>query len=228
MQAFHALRLPWSTWSWLVLGWALLSGGLGVCAWVAGAGDFRVAPLNDLLDWQPALWPGQPWRAWSAGLVHWSAAHLGLNLLACAVLIAWGHAAALGPKQTLAWFMAWPLTHALLAFTPSLTHYGGLSGMLHAGVSIGAYALVWHGPRPRRWVGILVLLGLAIKLAIELPFWAQWPGFDPALKPHSWPPAQVLVGAPGYRVASDAHLSGALSGLVCAWLVGLFQGSRRR
>ena len=212
-----ALRLPVSAWTWLVLAWALLACAVGQDLWGDGADALRVSRWQALLDWQPALWPAQPWRAWSAGLVHWSATHLGLNLLACAALIAWGHAAALGRRQTLAWLLAWPLTHVLLVASPGLAHYGGLSGMLHAGVAIGAWALLRQGQGPCRWVGAVVLAGLVLKLVLELPPWTPWAGLVPGLPVD----AQPLVGAPGFRVASAAHWSGAISGLVCAVLLDL-------
>jgi len=228
MQALRALRLPWSAWSKMVLVWAFLSSTVAICAWIEVSRDFAPAPFLRLLDWQPDRWPTQPWRAWTAGLVHWSVAHLGLNILACAVLIAWGHAAALGRPQTLSWFLAWPLTHALLSLVPSLAHYGGLSGVLHAGVSIGAWTLIRQGVGPRRWVGAIVFIGLLLKLALELPDWNPWLTFESGL-PMSAPQLnQPLQGAPGYWVASVAHLSGAVSGLVCSWLIEVVQCLRRR
>jgi len=48
-----------------------------------------------------------------------------------------------------AWFVAWPLTHLLMAvpdsahLAQSLQHYGGLSGVLHAGVVVLGLALAW-------------------------------------------------------------------------------------
>ncbi len=202
------LRLLWgkrsllSSWTWLILAWALLSWGL----WLSqrNAGAWVQAPRMGLLDWQPGLWQSQPWRLWTAALVHWSGAHLLLNLLACAALVAWGNAVGVGARQTLAWLLAWPLAQLLLATTPSLPRYGGLSGLLHAGVAIGAWALVWQGPTRRRLVGAAVLVGLAIKLAFEVPLL----GRDV--------PALPLPDAPGFVVANYAHFTGTVAGLVCA------------
>ncbi len=194
-----------SSWTWLALAWVLLCTAL----WGSQtAPTLQQAPLFALMDWQPGLWQAQPWRLWTAALVHWSGAHLLLNLVGCGAVIAWGNAAALGARQTLAWMAAWPLTHVLLAASPSLHHYGGLSGVLHAGVAIGAWTLLRHGQGARRKVGALVQAGLLLKLVLEVPPLAQVLGWDAAQQP--------LVGAPGFTVAGYAHLAGTLAGLACA------------
>ena len=90
------------------------------------------------LDWQPALAYAQPWRAWSAAFVHWSARHLSANLGALLLVGALGAAAGCQGRATLAWALAWPTGHALLLLQPRLLHYGGLSGVLHAGVAVAA------------------------------------------------------------------------------------------
>lgn len=195
-----------SSWTWLVLAWALLSMVLWLSQRAEGA--LTQAPLFTQLDWQPSLWQTQPWRLWTAALVHWSGVHLLLNLLGCAALIAWGNAAGVGARQTWAWLLAWPLTQLLLATAPSLLRYGGLSGVLHAGVAIGAWALVWHCQGQRRMVGVLVLAGLALKLLFEEPLLAHWLGLNV--------PKLPLAGAPGFAVASYAHFAGTVAGLFCA------------
>ena len=205
-----------SSWTWLVLAWALLSTVL----WLSqqAALSLAQAPLFTQLDWQPSLWQTQPWRLWTAALVHWSGAHLLLNLLGCAALIAWGHAAALGRRHTLAWLLAWPLTTLLLASSPTLLRYGGLSGVLHAGVAIGAWGLLWHCQGQRRRVGVLVLAGLALKLLLEEPLLAQWLGLGLNV------PALPLAGAPGFAVAGYAHFTGTVAGLACAVALDLVLG----
>ena len=205
-----------SSWTWLVLIWALLSTALWLSQQAAGV--LAQAPLFALLDWQPGLWQTQPWRLWTAALVHWSGVHLLLNLLGCAALIAWGHAAALGRRHTLAWLLAWPLTTLLLAPSPTLLRYGGLSGVLHAGVAIGAWGLLWHCQGQRRRVGVLVLAGLALKLLFEEPLLAQWLGLGLNV------PALPLAGAPGFAVASYAHFTGTVAGLACALALDLVLG----
>src|SRR5207237_1103424 len=73
-----------------------------------------------------------------------------------------------------------------LLLQPQLLHYGGLSGVLHAGVSIVAIHLVWRGaPRERR-IGVAILGVLLAKVIVEAP-WAgplrHPPGWDIAVAP---------------------------------------------
>lgn len=208
-------RATLQTWAWsaLVLLWASLSIALwwtqnSIVSTLPGA---DVPGLWELLDWQPERWSVQPWRLWSAALVHWSGAHLTLNLVGCAGLLAWGKAAELGIQPSLAWLCAWPLTQLLLLNSFGLEHYGGLSGVLHAGVAIGAWSLVRAPSRARQWIGAAVLAGLLVKLMTEVPSMTPWLGLRTSPAP--------LPGAPGYTVAPYAHLSGVLAGLACAGLV---------
>lgn len=180
----------------------------GSRAWLALCALFAATALalwpapREALDWQPARALDAPWRSWSAAFVHWSPLHLGANLLGCVVVAAFGVAAHVTPRATIAWLIAWPLTHAALAMQPRLTSYGGLSGVLHAGVAIAAWHLLRHERGRRRAVGAAVMLGLAIKLALERPWIA---------------PTQVLPGW-DFPVAPIAHVSGAAAGLVCAFV----------
>lgn len=154
---------------------------------------------RDALDWQPARATAEPWRLWTAALVHLSALHLSANLLGCAVVAAFGIVAGVPREATWAWLSAWPITHAALVVQPQLLHYGGLSGLLHAGVAIAALYVASDGPRRHRGVGLAVLAGLALKLWLEQAWLGgarEVPGWD-------------------IRIAPFAHLTGALSGLVC-------------
>jgi rhomboid family GlyGly-CTERM serine protease len=153
-----------------------------------------------MLDWQPARAFDEPWRVWSAAFVHWTPWHLGANLLGCAVVAAFGVAARVPVRAAVAWLVAWPLSHAALALQPALTHYGGLSGVLHAGVAIAAWHLLRHDSGTRRAIGIAVMAGLAVKLLLEEPWGA---------------PTQQVAGW-DFAVAPLAHASGAIAGIVCA------------
>ena len=154
-------------------------------------------------DWQPGLFLSQPWRAWSAAAVHWSERHLLMNLGACAVVGWLGWRADAGLRASLAWALAWPLTQIGLLAQPGLLHYGGLSGVLHAGVAVLA-CLLWRERSGReRWLGAAFGAGLLLKILIEQP-WAgplrSVPGWDFALAP-------------------AAHASGAVAGVLCAGLL---------
>jgi len=187
-------------------GWAAFSALLALGA-LAG----WLAPRH-MLDWQPQLAFAQPWRWWSAAFVHWSGLHLGANLLGCAVLGLFGWAAQAPARLAWAWFAAWPLTHGALLSQPALTHYGGLSGVLHAGVAACALALAWRGNGPQRGVGAAVLAGLLLKILLEAP----WLG--PLRSVHGWDIA----------IAPLAHAGGALAGLLCAAVACSGRTVRRR
>jgi rhomboid family GlyGly-CTERM serine protease len=163
---------------------------------------FGLGHGSDSLDWQPSLSGSQPWRAWSAGLVHFSGLHLAANLAGCVLVAALGLAARVPTRCVVAWAIAWPALHLGLWVQPALTHYGGLSGVLHAGVAVVAMHLLWRASRSQRRIGALVLAGLAIKLLSEAP----WAGA--VSHPAGWDVA----------VAPGAHVSGVLAGLVCAGL----------
>jgi rhomboid family GlyGly-CTERM serine protease len=174
--------------------WAGLSVGLALGALALWSVS------RESLDWQPALAWSQPWRLWTAAFVHLSPLHLQANLLGCAVVAAFGIVARLPGRATWAWLAAWPLTHAALALQPSLLHYGGLSGLLHAGVAIAAWQLAWRAPRRSRLIGWAVFAGLVAKLVLE----RAWVG-----------PTQAVAGW-DFPVAPLAHLTGAVAGLLCA------------
>jgi rhomboid family GlyGly-CTERM serine protease len=193
-----SLRRPGRAWVAL----SLLLGAGALLGWWAPAAA---------LDWQPARAFTQPWRAWSAAFVHWSALHLGANLLGVALVAALGQAAALPARAALAWCLAWPLGHLGLLLEPALAHYGGLSGVLHAGVAVAGWWLVVAARGRPRAVGLAVLAGLALKLVLEDPFGA------PLARPAGWDIA----------IAPLAHATGALAGSLAAWgaLVGRRQSA---
>ena len=173
--------------------WAGCSLGLAL-----GAAVLWWAP-REALDWQPQSAQSQAWRLWTAAFVHWSPRHLQANLLGCAVVAAFGVAAGVSRAGVWAWLAAWPLTHAGLALAPQLQHYGGLSGVLHAGVAVAALNLAWQTTGRRRLIAGAVLAGLAVKLLLERP----WQG-----------PTQIVAGW-DIALVPLAHVTGAVSGLFC-------------
>ncbi len=183
-----------SSTAWLCL--STLAGAGALAAWLADPATLR---------WQPELVWSQPWRLFSAALVHLSALHLGANLLGTALVAALGWAAGCGRRAALAWTLAWPLTQAGLLLQPELRAYGGLSGVLHAGVAVAAWQLLRGGQGARRVIGALLAAGLLLKLLLEAPWQSvlrQPPGWDIAIAPL-------------------AHSSGAMAGLLCALLCGV-------
>ncbi len=167
-----------------------------------GAGAIGAGWLPDsrVLDWQPAHAADQPWRAWTAVFVHYSGLHLAANLAGLVLTAALGVVARVPRRSVLAWALAWPLTQLGLLLQPQLLHYGGLSGVLHAGVAVAAIHLVFSGNRQRLAVGVALIAGLVLKVIAEAPWAAsvrQVRGWDIAIAPM-------------------AHATGAVCGLVCA------------
>jgi rhomboid family GlyGly-CTERM serine protease len=171
------------------------------------------------LDWQPELVATAPWRAWTAAWVHWSPLHLGANLAGLAVVAALGWVARLPRPAALAWACAWPMTQAALLWRPELAHYGGLSGVLHAGVAVAALWLVAGPARDlpavstRRRTGMAIAACLVAKVLLERPW-------GPALQhPAEWDIA----------IAPLAHATGTLAGALCGlWALAVARVSAPR
>ena len=186
---------------------------LSLSAWTAFAallalGSLLAWPLpTTALDWQP----GKPWRAFSAAFVHWSALHLTANLAGCAVLAWLGSAARLPARSALAWVIAWPLTQLGLLLQPTLLHFGGLSGVLHAGVAVAVVELLARPLRRERWIGAVIGLGLAVKL------WTEQPFGEPLRHVEGWDIA----------VVPWSHLCGVVAGLGCGLLLLLIDRLRK-
>ena len=164
-------------------------------------------PVDTLrLDWQPALAGREPWRAFTAAAVHYSPLHLGANLAGAALVGVLGVVARVPGRIVLAWLAAWPLTQFGLLLRPDLLHYGGLSGVLHAGVCAAALWLLVHDRGRRRVIGGAILAVVALKILGEAP----------------WGPAAQAREGWDIAVAPFAHASGAVCGLLCARLSLLF------
>ncbi len=177
--------------------WFAVGAGLGGAALLA----WGLLP-NQALDWQPQLAATEPWRAWTSAWVHWSRQHLWANLLACTVVTLFGWGARVPTRCALAWLIAWPLTQIALLWQPTLLHFGGLSGVLHAGVAVVLVELLANPERSRRerLIGAGVTLGLLIKL------WQEQPLGAPLRHLAEWDIAVVPF----------SHLSGALAGALTA------------
>lgn len=160
------------------------------------------------VDWQADLVWHQPWRLWTGALVHWSWHHLLANLAGCLVLALLGWASEPGGRAALAWFIAWPLTQLGLLLQPGLHRYGGLSGVLHAGVAV-LVVMLWQRKGRERALGAAIGLGLVLKLLSEQPLGA---------------PLRTVIGW-DVPIAPFAHLSGAAAGLLCGLI--LLRGGKR-
>jgi rhomboid family GlyGly-CTERM serine protease len=176
---------------WLLLSALLALASIG--AWPIG---------RSWLDWQPALAWTQPWRWWSAAIVHLSPLHLGANLLATALVAAYGWAARVPRPVAWAWLASWPFTHLALLAKPQLLHYGGLSGVLHGGVAAVSVWLVLRGRGSQRTIGWMMLVGQSVKLLVEAP----------------WGAALHAPGELDVAVAPLAHAGGSIAGGLCTLL----------
>lgn len=188
-------------------------------AWVGVAAMFAACALagwpvpREALDWQPGLALTQPWRAFTAVGVHYSTLHLVGNLAGIALAAVYGIAAMAPARLAWAWLAAWPLTHLGLLVRPDLLHYGGLSGVVHAGVAaIVVWVLATGHTRAQRWVGALVAIGFIAKLLSEAP-WG-----DTLRHPSGWDIA----------VAPLVHTTGAFAGALCALIAIAARSSNPR
>ena len=186
--------------------WAALAALLGLGATAVFVARTIDAPgfaaVSAAIDWQPALAWREPWRAWSAAWLHFSDLHLAANLIGAVLVGALGWVGRVSRRSVLAWFVAWPLTQLGLLARPDLGHYGGLSGVLHAGVAVAALHLIVAARGPRRVIGLALLAALAAKVLSETP-WG-----DALRHPAGWDIA----------VAPFAHLSGLVAGLLASAL----------
>ncbi|MDH0863606.1 rhombosortase [Mitsuaria sp. GD03876] len=193
--------------AWLLVAMALAVGAMVV--WI------QPASVQAALEWRPDRALQEPWRAVSAAWLHWSAQHLIANLAGCAVVGLLGVAARLTPRDALAWLLAWPLTQFGLLFEPSLARFGGASGVLHAGVAVAAIGMLRmrasHGRE--RAVGLLILIGLVVKVAAERPL--------------SGPPLRAWDGW-SIAIAPLAHLTGLAAGVATALACALAARLRTR
>lgn len=174
-------------WSWPALCLLLALGCLA--AWT----------LGNPLEWE--WWHDDALDAtswWTAALVHRSTAHGLANLLALAALAVLGLSLQVPRAQAWALAAAWPLSTLGLLLFPQVERYAGLSGVLHAAVSVLVVHCAWSRDR-HGWAGLLGA-GLAAKLLAE-GAWSRPLVFEP-----EW----------GFAVATGAHLTGALAGLLCA------------
>lgn len=188
--------------AWLALAALLGAGALGSwqSAWL---------PAATLIDWQPARVAAEPWRAFTAAFVHGSVPHLAGNLGALLAVAAFGWAARLPAAAAGAWLAAWPLTHLALLARPDLLFYGGLSGVLHAGVAVATLWLAVQAQGARRVVALITMAGLGVKLFSEQPW------------------GDTLVADGTLTVSPFAHAAGALAGLACAAAVLAWRHTRR-
>lgn len=165
-------------------------------------------------DWQDLLIyarievsEGELWRLLSGNFIHLGWGHLFLNvagLLAMAVLFAEDRSTRLWAADLVNCSIATSL--GLYFFNPEIFWCVGISGVLHGLFVIGAMCWVVNGVSLGKWM----LVGICLKLA-----WEQTMGEMP-----------FSGGIVGGSVVTDAHLWGALSGLIDFGVFELWRRSR--
>jgi len=165
------------------------------------AGRHLAPGLSDALRYdRAAVLVGQWWRLGSGQLLHLGWAHLALN----AIGLIWvdallGHVWRAWQWALLCLLCALGVSLGLLLWSPQVSWYVGLSGLAHGLAAAGAVALWRNGAPAGRWW----LLILAAKLVKEQ-----------CLGGSQWPPGWL-----GGATIVDAHLYGALTGLLVAALL---------
>ena len=155
------------------------------------------------------IFNGELWRLVTANFIHSNYWHLLLNLAGFSVLWllhhihfnAWRYIALLLAASLLS-------SSLILFFVPELDHYIGLSGSLHAMVLLGAL----YDIKAKMMTGWLLLLLTLGKVTYE-----QWYGPDVEL-------AQLIAA----KVAIDAHLYGAISGILLFVLLQLWRFAQQK
>lgn len=145
-----------------------------------------------------AVLEGQLWRLLSAHLVHMNHWHMALNLTG--LLLCWYFFTDLFTRQLLwVWLgvSAPVVSLAFLGLDPRLSHYVGLSGLLH-GLLVWLLLLSWRAHPVLHSVVLAVVAGRL--------FWEQRPDYD----------VHYLRGVIEGSVYVNAHLYGALTGLALA------------
>ena len=155
-----------------------------------------VLNTNDLLEFhRDKIAAGEIWRIFTGQFVHANPTHLLLNIVGIGFI--WLlHAEHRTQSQYYIHnaFLALWTGLGIWLFVPDIKVYTGLSGLLHGVIVWGALKDIQVGMRS----GILLFIGIWAKLA-----WEQWAG----------PSAEVgaLIQS---RVAIEAHLIGAIGGLI--------------
>lgn len=144
-----------------------------------------------------AILHGQVWRLLSGHLVHLGWSHLAMNLAGLALIwLLVGRQLSTGQWVWVAIVCGFGVSGGLLAFNPQLVWYVGLSGVLHGLLISGCLADLRNGHN-----GAWLLLALVWAKLI----WEQTAGPLPGSE----------AGAGG-AVVVDAHLYGALAGILAA------------
>ncbi|WP_281558858.1 rhombosortase [Thalassomonas sp. RHCl1] len=142
-----------------------------------------------------AISQGELWRLLSGHFFHTNGYHLLLNLAAIALLFGLhGRYYRFSSYLILFFLSAFTTSTGIYYFAPELTQYVGLSGVLHGVFLWGALMDIKHQDK----TGYLLLIGICVKVAHEQLYGAS----------------EDVINLIDANVAIDAHLWGAISGLI--------------
>ena len=196
---------------------------LGPLAWTGVALALGLPALLGLLPghWPPDTWAlhpsaglhQSPLSLWTCAWLHANTRHLVANLAGLTLILSLGWILKLPPRAALAWLLAWPITHLALLLDPRLDTYYGLSGVLHAGLSIIATSLITQA-NPDRAAKGTALYGWALLLGMLAKCWLENP---------DW---QALLPRPGLgmNAAPMSHWAGTLVGIGITLTLALRRG----
>ncbi|MGQ0429453.1 MAG: rhombosortase [Gammaproteobacteria bacterium] len=181
--------------------------GMTVPVFMALLLQFLGLPME--LEYRRPLLLSEPWRLFTGHFVHLSWLHAVLNCVALLILERLFEGRLRRSELWLVLVGAPVLiSTALWIALPQLEWYRGLSGTLHAIFFAGS--VTWASTTDRaRWLPVAALAGGTIKVLLEQPWEPQFP-------------FQEWLGA---AVVPQAHLAGALSGVVAGFF---FAMARRR
>jgi len=147
---------------------------------------------------------GEIWRLFTGHFLHTNSYHLLLNLAALIMLwLLHGRFYTQVNYALLFLFSALSTSLGIYYFSPDLLQYVGLSGVEHGVLVFGAIMDI----RSKNRVGYLLLLGLCLKIVYEQTYGASTE-------------VSNLINA---NIAIDAHLWGALGGLLFAMIYPIIQ-----
>ncbi|GGD68870.1 rhombosortase [Lacimicrobium alkaliphilum] len=172
-----------------------LTGPLLLLLFIVVAQLFTPDSYKLLAYHRDAITDFQWWRLFTAHLLHTNLNHLLLN--GAGVILLWavfGEYYRLRQYLSIVFACALGISVGLYWQVPELSWYVGLSGVLHGLFVCGAISDIHAGRRS----GWLLLIGVAVKVGYEMQF-----GGDQTVS--------ALIDA---RVAVEAHLFGAISGLL--------------
>ncbi len=168
---------------------------------------FLPREIEDLLIFhRQNLIAGEWWRIFSGHFVHLSWQHLLMNI-AGLWLIIWLAKNRLTTAEWLITLLSSSLFISLaLLFFSNIDWYVGFSGVLHGFLTLTACRLI----ACKEFEGWFLLLFVVTKIG-----WEQWQGASPELK-------QIIGG----NVIIDAHLYGAVAGILISLLLSQFKRVR--